>query len=242
MPAFEHGVLTERRYQQIVAAGKQPLIVDCGANIGASVLWFTARYPKAHILAVEPAKDNFALLQINCAGLDVDLRNAGIGGTDGLSHLIDDGSGAWGYRTAASGSGPEVTMVTVASLLASKSEHHYIPFILKVDIEGGEEALFEGDYSAISRFPLIILELHDWLFPGQGSSLPFFRFHAATGREFCMKNENVASIDVRSSLAEEDSPGHASNTDSSLTELAPPSAEQETSSVIALGSRECLAS
>lgn len=242
MPKFEHGVLTERRYQQIIAAGKQPLIVDCGANIGASVLWFSARYPQAHILAVEPAKDNFALLQINTAGLDVDLRNAGIDATDGLAHLMDDGSGAWGYRTASSGSGPEIAMVTVASLLASKPAHQFVPFLLKIDIEGAEQSLFAGDCSAINRFPLIVVELHDWLFPGQGSSLPFFRFHVATGREFSMKNENVASIDLRSNPAQENEPGQASSMDSPPTEPAPRSAEQQTSSVIAMGSRECPAS
>jgi FkbM family methyltransferase len=208
MPEREHGVFTERRYQQIIAAGKQPLIVDCGANIGASVLWFAARYPKAHILAVEPAKDNFDLLQMNCAGLDVDLRNAGIGGTDCVSHLMDSGWGTLAYRTTSSGSGPEIAMATVETLLAAKPEHRYVPFILKIDIEGGEQALFEGNCSAISRFPLIIMEPHDWLLPGQGSSLPFFRFHAAAGREFCMKDENIASIDLRSSLPDTDASAH----------------------------------
>ena len=32
----------------------QPTIVDCGANIGLSTLWFKNRYPRAHILAFEP--------------------------------------------------------------------------------------------------------------------------------------------------------------------------------------------
>jgi FkbM family methyltransferase len=195
MPKRDHGVLTERLYQQIIAAGKQPLIVDCGANIGASVLWFTTRYPRAHVLALEPAPDNFALLQMNCAGLDADLIKAGIGGADGIAHLTDVGSGTMAYRTTLSEEGPEVAMFTMATLLASKPHSHYVPFILKIDIEGGEKSLFEGDCSAISRFPLIIMEPHDWLLPGAGSSLSFFRFHAAAGREFCMKDENIASMD-----------------------------------------------
>jgi FkbM family methyltransferase len=201
MPEREHGVLTERLYQQIVALGKQPLIVDCGANIGASVLWFTARYPKAHVLAVEPAPDNFAMLQRNCDGLDVDLRRAAIGGTDSLAHLADSGWGTLAYRATLEGQGPEVAMLTVATLLASKPDRQYVPFILKIDIEGGEQSLFESDCSSINRFPLIILEPHDWLFPGEGSSLPFFRFHAASGREFSVKHENIASIDFHNGLS-----------------------------------------
>ena len=194
MPDREHGVLAECFYRQILAAGKKPLILDCGANIGASVLWFAARYPEAHVLAVEPAPDNFALLQMNCSGLDVDLRHAGIGSTDGLTHLIDIGWGTLAYRTASSDNGFEVSMLTVETLLSQKPASHYVPFLLKIDIEGSEKSLFEGDCSAISQFPLIILEPHDWLLPGEGTSLPFFRFHAAAGREFCMKNENIASM------------------------------------------------
>ena len=34
------------------------------------------------------------------------------------------------------------------------------------------------------------------MLPGQLSSLDFFRFHAAAGREFAMNNENIASIAV----------------------------------------------
>jgi FkbM family methyltransferase len=203
MPDRDHGAKIERLYQQIVAAGQQPLIVDCGANIGASVLWFTARYPRAHVLAVEPAPDNFALLQRNCAGLDVDLRMAGIGAADGSSHLTDTGWGTMAYRTTANEQGPTVAMLTVATLLASKPSSHYVPFILKIDIEGGEKPLFEGDCTSIDRFPLIILEPHDWLLPGEGTSLPFFRFHAAAGREFCMKNENIASIGFHRGLSPE---------------------------------------
>src|SRR5260370_33764880 len=52
MPSGAHGALVENIYREIVASGLQPLIIDCGANIGASVTWYAARYPEAHIIAV----------------------------------------------------------------------------------------------------------------------------------------------------------------------------------------------
>src|SRR5258705_10276569 len=107
MPVGAHGVLIENVYQEIVASGRQPLIVDCGANIGCSVLWFNARYPKAHIVAVEPAPDNFELLRANCAGLDVDLRQVGVAGADGSSHLKDNGGGGNAGRAETNGGGPQ---------------------------------------------------------------------------------------------------------------------------------------
>ena len=66
--------------------------------------------------------------------------------------------------------------------------------------QSAEKNLFDGDTESINRFPLIIFEPHDWLMPGQLTSQEFFRFHATSGREFCMKHENVASIVPHSSL------------------------------------------
>lgn len=197
MPCGAHGVHVERVYRAIVDSGKRPLIVDCGANIGASVLWFSARYPEAHIVAVEPAPENFALLARNCRGLDVDLRQAGIGPADGSAWLSDPGGAGMDCRTNAQGEGIAIEVVSLATLLAAKPPTRYSPFLLKIDIEGAESSLFSGDTASIDLFPLIVLEPHDWMLPGQGSSVAFFRFHAAAGREFAMKHENVASIAYR---------------------------------------------
>ena len=189
-----HGAFLQDIYDQILASGRQPLIVDCGANIGASVLWFNTRYPNAHILAVEPAPDNFELLQKNCSRLDTDLRKAGIAAEDGFAHLADPGQGSLGYRTIPAGPGAELIMLSLSTLLASKPATAYVPFLLKLDIEGAEKTLFDGDCSAIDQFPLIVMEPHDWMFPGQLTSRGFFRFHAAASRELIVHHENIASI------------------------------------------------
>ncbi|EBQ4753907.1 hypothetical protein LE36_10165 [Salmonella enterica subsp. diarizonae] len=42
------------RYRSILDAGLTPVIVDCGANIGTSVLHFLEAYPRAHVVAIEP--------------------------------------------------------------------------------------------------------------------------------------------------------------------------------------------
>jgi FkbM family methyltransferase len=201
MPKGSHGALAARVYREIVASGKKPLIVDCGANIGASVLWFHARYPEAHIVAVEPAPDNFALLERNCRGLSADLRQAAIGAADGDAWLSDPDGGAMGYRTNQRRHGIEIEMLSLETLLASKPAAEYTPYLLKVDIEGAEKSLFTLPTPVLDQFPIIILEPHDWMFPGQQTSLEFFRFHAQAGREFCMNHENVASIASRPSFS-----------------------------------------
>lgn len=44
---------------------KDPFIIDCGSNIGMATLFFKTLYPNAKILAFEPSKPNFDLLELN---------------------------------------------------------------------------------------------------------------------------------------------------------------------------------
>ena len=44
---------------------KSPFIIDCGSNIGMSVLYFKMIYPNSEILAFEPDKDAFGCLAEN---------------------------------------------------------------------------------------------------------------------------------------------------------------------------------
>ena len=45
----------------------KPFIIDCGANIGLSVIYLKNLYPDAEIVAFEPDEQNFQLLQKNIA-------------------------------------------------------------------------------------------------------------------------------------------------------------------------------
>lgn len=194
MPGGTHGKYLDKLFREILAEGRKPLIVDCGANIGASVLWLSARYPEAHIVAIEPAPDNFELLQKNCRGVDADLIQAGIGKEDGVAWLSDPRGGGMGYRTTDENTGVQIPLVSLKTVMDRMPASTYAPFLLKVDIEGGEKALFGSDTELLNQFPVIIMEPHDWMFPGGGTSVEFFRFHARTSREFAMKAENVASV------------------------------------------------
>ena len=41
------------------------VVVDCGANVGITSLFFAAQYRNARIYSIEPDPDNFALLKRN---------------------------------------------------------------------------------------------------------------------------------------------------------------------------------
>jgi hypothetical protein len=58
-------------------------------------------------------------------------------------------------------------------------------------IEGGEDALFNGDTSWLGQFPLVIIELHDWMLPFSGSSRNFIKSIAQYDFDFVHKGENI---------------------------------------------------
>ena len=190
----DHHDAFEKAYAKIISDGKRPLIIDGGANIGASSIWFATRYPAAHVVAVEPAPDNVALLHRNTAPFDVDVWEAGLGPVEGERILVDTGYGQASYRTMAGQQGKTVRIVTLNQILCDKDPARYEPFILKLDIEGGEAGMFDSDSNVGSHFPVIIIELHDWMLPGEKSSASFLRFHVESGRDFLQNGENSFSV------------------------------------------------
>jgi hypothetical protein len=67
-------------------------------------------------------------------------------------------------------------------------------FILKIDIEGAESDLFSRHTEELDRFPLVIIELHDWLLPRESNSCNFLKWYVEKGRDFVHFGENVFSI------------------------------------------------
>ena len=93
------GLLRHNDIRRFYDACDDPLIVDCGANIGASAVWFSLSFPKARIVAVEPEKHNFGLFERNVSEFEnVSALRAAISRKGGTIPLGDPGSGEWGYR------------------------------------------------------------------------------------------------------------------------------------------------
>ena len=179
-----------RLYGSILASGRTPLIVDAGANIGASVVYFAGIYPRGRIVAIEPERNNCALLRKNCAGLNFELLEGGVGSAAGSLFLSDPGNGDWGFRLDTHGEYP-VPVFAADVLVAEESAKGHVPFIFKIDIEGGEKDLFCENTSWVQAFPLLIIELHDWMLPGTANSRSFLRTISSFNFDFVFRGENT---------------------------------------------------
>jgi FkbM family methyltransferase len=181
------------RYERLVREARCPLIVDCGANIGASAAYFSICYPAARIVAIEPSAENLALAQKNCRSANVDFVAAAVASRAGRGELIDPGWGSWSLRVRETDDG-RIPMVTIPGILSSDSCRTCEPFIAKIDIEGFEDDVFADNLEWIDQFPIIMVELHDWLFPGEARSRTFLEAVGGRDRDFLVSGETVFSI------------------------------------------------
>lgn len=176
-------------YFSLVESGRKPLIVDAGANIGAASVYFSLKFPQARIYAIEPEKGNAELLRKNCKGLDVRVFEAGLGSEDGEASIQDPGRSDWAFRLGDHGL-YQVPVMSAGSLMDEAAKEDLAPYILKVDIEGSERELFSADTAWLKQFAVIVIELHDWLFPFESSSSTFLRAVADNGFDLLGGGEN----------------------------------------------------
>lgn len=183
-------------YNAIISQGKTPLIVDAGANIGASPLFFCGVFPAARVVAIEPERENYRLLDMNTRGLKVTTLHAAVSSASGAVDIVDPGEGHWGYRARREEDLCEVlgTVPCVTIDHIYKSQTDCLPFITKIDIEGGERDLFSSNTEWVAATPLIIVELHDWMLCGTANSRNFLKCVSEQDRDFVYLGENIFSI------------------------------------------------
>lgn len=204
---FRHEPKMRAAYEAICARGKSPLIIDAGANIGSVSLWYHKTYPKAQIVAVEPAPDNCSIFKMNLENIDsITLLEGGIGSRSGTLFINDPGQLEWGYTTHGekrSNQDIEVPQYAAHDIVAEWEAKGCAPFIFKIDIEGAESFLFSENTEWVTRFPLIVIELHDWLYPDDGTSKNFLKeiakiknlaFIHRGENIFCFNNDLINSL------------------------------------------------
>ena len=132
-------------------------IVDLGANVGMSCLWWLANYWGAQVEAYEPHPAHAAQARANAAlnGFTprLELHEAAVGTQAGTARLSDEGMTSNVLTPAVRGF--EVPVVDLLAALAGRRVD-----ILKMDIEGSEVALLDDPRFGKLDVGTIVLEWH----------------------------------------------------------------------------------
>jgi FkbM family methyltransferase len=139
------------------------MVVDLGSNIGATCAYWRTRVPSAAIVAVEPERSNAGMLRLNVGG-DAEVEDAAVSDASGWAQF-DAGDRSTGHQLAASGSqnragaGKRTRTLTPDDILRVHSPSRV--GLLKVDIEGAEEAVFTRPWDLLDVTDKIVMEIHD---------------------------------------------------------------------------------
>lgn len=142
-------------------------IIDAGANVGFTSVYFANKYPKCRILAIEPEAGNFGILLKNVELYEnITPIKAALWNQNKKINLVDPGRGSWGFTTSEDDENSQdlIDAVTVDYLLEKYGIDKLD--ILKIDIEGGEKEVFADTSSWLERVETIIIELHERLKSG----------------------------------------------------------------------------
>jgi FkbM family methyltransferase len=149
-------------YSPLGATIPQPMtMVDCGANIGLSALYFLHRYPDLKVIVVEPDPQNMRMCKRNLAPFAERTSFVQAGVWSRPAGLLLSGSG-WGVkvREANPGEAPAVQGIDILSLLRMTPDGEI--GLLKVDIEWSEIVVFgNGSEAWLPSVRNIAIELHD---------------------------------------------------------------------------------
>lgn len=140
-----------------------PRILDCGANVGLASLFFRRLYPQARITAFEADPALFEILSANLqanGAASVDARHAAVWTSAGrlTFHCEGSDSGMIGSLPGAiDGRAIDVPSLRLRDILEEAPVD-----LLKLDIEGAEDAVLADCEPALHHVRAIVMDLHEF--------------------------------------------------------------------------------
>jgi len=152
--------LIERQIYRFEAGKSAPLIIDGGANIGVSVIYFKKLYPKSHIIAFEPDPEVFQVLKKNCESFgiqDVETIPKALWTSDTALEFMREGGDAG--RLSRDEDNSDLIRVPTCRL---KDYLDQEIDLLKLDIEGAETEVLKDCADRLSNIERIFVEYHSF--------------------------------------------------------------------------------
>lgn len=142
-------------------------IIDAGANIGLTSLFFVESFNSPNIISIEPEIENFRVLEFNLNNLKnckIVKINGALWSSNCKISIINDfrDQSNWSFRVEENDSTDTIRAYSVNQIIADNNFE--VIDILKIDIEGSEKQVFTSPSSNLdflNSTKCIVVEIHD---------------------------------------------------------------------------------
>ncbi len=143
------------------SANPSPYIIDCGANMGMSILYFKSLFDKARIVGFEADPHIFSFLKKNVQSFglsNTQIFNKAIwdNADETLSFMSEGGAGGRIEEVKANGNYVNVQTFRLRDLLDEKVD------FLKIDIEGAEYNVIKDCADKLQNVENLFIEYHSF--------------------------------------------------------------------------------
>ncbi len=149
-------IFIEQVYKQYLDTN--PYIIDCGANIGLSIIYMKRQYPNARIIAFEPDETNYLLLSKNITSFnykDVILKKEAVWVEDTILQFSSNASMSSKINNCClDDNSIAVKAIRLKNLITEKVD------FLKIDIEGAEYAILRDIAERLYFVKNLFIEYH----------------------------------------------------------------------------------
>ncbi|POY39112.1 FkbM family methyltransferase [Solitalea longa] len=139
------------------AHSSNPFIIDCGANVGLSILYFKKIYPEARIIAFEPDPNIYQVMKNNIDAFgcqNVDARQEAIWNEHSTIYFESDGGTSGHIGEQRNGTVP-IKSFRLKDLLQDQKVD-----LLKIDIEGAEYEVLVDCKDVLQNADKLFVEYH----------------------------------------------------------------------------------
>ena len=136
-----------------------PRILDCGANVGVSCIYFRKLFPNAKITAFEPDPSIFSYLKTNLASAgyhDVELIAKGVWSSNTTLRFRSEGADAGRIESGGSTNSIEIPTIRLRDFVGDAVD------LLKLDIEGAETEVILDIAPCLGNVRNIFVEYHSF--------------------------------------------------------------------------------
>ena len=143
---------------------QQPYVIDCGANIGLSLIYLKRLYPTSRIIAFEPDIRIFTILEENIKHAhihDVELCNYAVWNSVTMLEFTVDGA-AGGRVVQLESNSYEKDRYQVKTVRLRDYLQQPIDF-LKLDIEGAETSVLQDCQDLMKNIQNLFVEYHSFV-------------------------------------------------------------------------------